>query len=351
MARSRGGITFNILVLSTRTILAMIVSASSWMNDVDAANRASVYYNLPPILSSCLTPLSSSATRRWATELSHSKTLKNVSSFCNEGGLICDESIETPSAQLHAFTTYRLVKTKEDLNLHDDNMFFKESLLSLGSPIKLPMQEPHIPTRAFLPPLLEPQLFNHSTPVFSRVLQSFGFRVGSPLANSMQETIQICNTPPGSSETKACVATFEDMLDFAKSSIGTADIEVLASTALPHEQLVTVMDVHEVTCDGERVAVVCHNAMFPFQVFYCHHIEGTKVYKVTLQTTLNEMTKISAVASCHPLDTSSQLLPSSHTNSHHKEVLCHWNYGDNIIWIPIEKIGLQLSNPPQIGKF
>ncbi|MCO5558681.1 hypothetical protein L7F22_012267 [Adiantum nelumboides] len=275
-----------------------------------------------------------STSMKWQKELGGGKTLQHPSLFCKEGGLICDENIETPSVTLHSLSSYRLSKLKE-ANLLDAEMFFKESELSIGNVVILPKEESHIPTRAFLAPMLEPLLFNSSQFFLPQVLLPFGFEASIPLAKSVNETLQIYKAPPMKGETKACMATFEGMLNFSISLIGSTDVAILASSILPPKQQVKVVGLYEMTDNGQRVAVACHNAMFPFQVFYCHHIKGTKVFNVTLQMTPNNDT-ISTIASCHPQLGASlgEIKALLHINIEPNELICHWNHGDNIVWVP-----------------
>ncbi|KAI5060170.1 hypothetical protein GOP47_0024590 [Adiantum capillus-veneris] len=286
--------------------------------------------DIPPILSECFTPLSPSQAATWAEELLKQKPINNVPTFCKEAGFLCDEQVEASSNLLYSFSTYRFANTNEThLQANLESLFFKESLLSLGSLLQLPsFQEPPLPMRAFLPPSLRPLLFDPPTSLLPQVLLPFGFHASSPLALSMQHTLHLCTSPPIHHETKACVPTFEGMLHFATSAIGTTDVVVLSNPILPPQQIVAVVRLEEV---AKGVAISCHNMMFPFQVFYCHHIKGTKVFKATLQMELGDNVKnISALASCHPHESSS--ISHKLANS---ELLCHWNYGDNIVWVPL----------------
>ncbi|MCO5558679.1 hypothetical protein L7F22_012265 [Adiantum nelumboides] len=328
-----GKLTRSIIFTASHSMLVMLAMAlvASIIPEAYAYKTTMV---LPSIVSSCLTPMNFSTSMTWQKELDGGKTLKHPFLFCEEGGLICDENIETPSVILHRLSSYRLSKLKE-ANLLNAEMFFKESELSLGNIVNLPREEPHIPTRAFLAPTLEPLLFNSSQFSLPQVLLPFGFEASSPLAKSMNETLQICKAPPMEGETKDCMATFEGMLNFSISLIGSTNLAILASSILPPKQPVMVVGLHEMTGDGQRVAVACHNAMFPFQVFYCHHIKGTKVFNVTLQTTANNDT-ISAIASCHPQLGASlgEIKALLHINIEPNELICHWNHGDNIVWVP-----------------
>lgn len=310
---------------------AILIVSVIYVSQVDGACGASTMplaVELPPILAACATPLRPSEAARWVEQLSSGGGLGDVPAFCDEAGLVCDQGIHASPVVLYTLSTYRRRAASDTKAKH--NMFFGERRLFVGSSIRLPDPHEPIPTRAFLPPRLEAQLFNATTIELQQALQLFGFHDGSPMAASMQMTLQLCKAPPQRNETKACVASFETMLGFAVSLIGAADMEVLAGSLLPAERSVTVKGIDEMTGVGERGAVACHNAMFPYQVFYCHNIRGTKVFKATLQT--HGKLNISAVASCHQLGA----LPSifAGLKLQHGELVCHWNYGDNIVWIP-----------------
>ncbi|MCO5558678.1 hypothetical protein L7F22_012264 [Adiantum nelumboides] len=323
-------------VLTLPNYAALLIAAAILAMQGGGNGKTSV--DVPPILSDCFTPLSPSQAAKWAEELGKGKPPNSVPTFCKEAGFLCDEHIETSSTLLFSFSSYRFEHTQEaHLQTNLERMFFKESLLCLGTLLQLPsFQEPPLPTRAFLPSLLQPILFNLSTSLFPLALDPFGFHANSPLAHSMQHTLHVCNSPPSHHEAKACVATFEDMLQFSASAIGTTNMVVLSSPILPSQQIVAVVAVDEVMLGHENVAISCHNLMFPFQVFYCHHLKGTKIFKATLQMELGDnVMNISALASCHPFEAPSHSHIFANIEIGKGKRLCHWNYGDNIVWVPL----------------
>ncbi|KAH7281995.1 hypothetical protein KP509_35G007100 [Ceratopteris richardii] len=314
----------------------MVILGATFLMNVRA-----ITMELPPVISSCLSPMNISSSLRWKEEMSYGEPLHNVSAFCQEGGLICDQDIETPPVILYRFSRYRMNSIHPAASMHDKRLFFNESELSVGNTMELPDQEPHIPTRAFLPPTLEPLLFNSSGSRLSHVLHVFGFEPYSHLAQSMNDTLELCNHSSMEGETRTCVATFEDMLAFAMSLTGSYNFSILAGDVLQPQGIVKVLDLQEMTNEGQSASIACHNAMFPFQVFYCHYIRGTKVFNVTLEIeTTNEI--IMAIASCHPRVRIP--LEEFHVPKIQNELLCHWNFGDNIVWVPQQSILTQSSH-------
>lgn len=306
---------------------------------------------IPPILAARITPLNASAIARWVAQLKSPLLPGDLSAFCDQAGLFCDETIDVVPTTLYSLGSYRVpppsMRThKSFIKSIDLSLFFGEAQLFLGNRIRLSKQHQPIPGRAFLPRTLENEALPFRSGTLPELLQLFGFSNSSNMAKSMEETLKICESDAMEHEVKACVASFEAMVDFAVSTIGTSNIEVLVGVEnrLMQEQVITVKSLAEMNTK-KREVVACHNAMFPYQVFYCHYLKGTKVFKVEMQTHKGKV--ISGVASCHqefkhgqPFDELFRALKVKPG-----ELICHWNFGDNVVWIAASSHSTNIATP------
>ncbi|KAI8543644.1 hypothetical protein RHMOL_Rhmol08G0234900 [Rhododendron molle] len=81
-----------------------------------------------------------------------------------------------------------------------------------------------------------------------------------------------CERNPSISETKRCVGSIEDMIDFAVSVLGhNATVRTMANVNGSNQNLmmgkVEGMDGGEVT-----KSVSCHQSLDPYLVYYCHSV-------------------------------------------------------------------------------
>lgn len=98
---------------------------------------------------------------------------------------------------------------------------------------------------------------------------------------------------------------------------------------------VTVMEIQEMASSTGKNIVVCHNIMFPIQLYYCHFVTGTKVVQASLAAADGSIIK--AMAICH-LDTSMWL-------SRHPGVCCIKNPKRG------RGMSLQRAERPRVGSY
>ncbi|PUZ61061.1 hypothetical protein GQ55_4G239700 [Panicum hallii var. hallii] len=119
-------------------------------------------------------------------------------------------------------------------------------------------------------------------------------------------------------EQKACATSVESMHKFAVSALGTSGLHAFSTSLdVPEEgigspsHIYKVAAVRAVTAHGANKeasnTVTCHSMSFPFALFYCHAVNPTRTYEVTLQKDEDGLvpamprmpTVVRALAVCH----------------------------------------------------
>ena len=101
-----------------------------------------------------------------------------------------------------------------------------------------------------------------------------------------------CRSPSAIGEDKYCAVSLKSMMNFAISKLGT-DIKVISSSFSQNHDQYRVDEVKKI---GDK-AVMCHRLNFKDMVFYCHQVNATTVYMVSLVA--YDGTKAKALTICH----------------------------------------------------
>ncbi|KAK1256747.1 BURP domain-containing protein 3 [Acorus gramineus] len=171
-------------------------------------------------------------------------------------------------------------------------------------------------TEAFLP-LKEAKSILFSTTDLPNTLFRFCIKPKSKLALLMQETFQLCETPPKSEE-KHCATSLESM---KKNS---------------SYKWYTVMGTAKEVSDAKATTLNCHPLTYAYLTYYCHSIVGTRTYVVPFVG--DDETKAEVVAVCHT-DTSEW--DPKHVAFQMQHVkpgtvqICHTLAADTIVWMTI----------------
>ena len=166
-------------------------------------------------------------------------------------------------------------------------------------PIHFPIQE----FSQFLP-REEADSIPFSIPQLPNLLQLFSIPIDSPNARAMEDTLEQCEAAPIKGETKLCATSLESMLDFVHSIMDSwANLNVLTTTHPTMSNALTqnyaILRVSKEIYAPKWVA--CHPLPYPYKIFFCHFIERSKIFKVSLGG--EDGHNVEAVAVCH-LDTS-----------------------------------------------
>ncbi|KAG2322330.1 hypothetical protein Bca52824_015543 [Brassica carinata] len=145
--------------------------------------------------------------------------------------------------------------------------FFRESTLKEGTVIPMPDIKDKMPKRSFLPRSIVSKL-PFSTSKLAEVKTIFHAGDNSSMEKIISDAVTECERPPSAGETKRCVGSAEDMIDFATSVLGRSV------------------------------------SLYPYLLYYCHSVPKVRVYEADLLE-LTGKTKINhGIAICH-IDTSS----------------------------------------------
>ncbi|KAJ7943636.1 polygalacturonase-1 non-catalytic subunit beta-like [Quillaja saponaria] len=212
--------------------------------------------------------------------------------------------------------------------------FFRESMLKKGTVMPMPDVMDKMPKRSFLPRSILSKL-PFSISKISELKQIFKVEDNSTMEKLMLDSLQDCERAPSQGETKRCVGSVEDMIDFATSVLGRN--VMVRSTENVNGSNKNVMVGSVIGINGGKVtqSVSCHQSLFPYLLYYCHSVPKVRVYEADILDP-NSKAKINhGVAICH-LDTSSWS-PShgaflSLGSSPGKIEVCHWIFQNDMTW-------------------
>ncbi|KAH8938914.1 hypothetical protein BDL97_15G008600 [Sphagnum fallax] len=344
-----------VLMLVLRADIKVVVAESG----VDAAKnffqQLLPSVSIPATLRTSLSPLEGTFTAdRFATAVTHGVILPaTTASFCKAAGLICQEDIDispytsqeaissavTTQAgqrQAHAASRAMGIKTINDFQF---DFFLEEQLVKGGSMNLVENLHDPIPKRAFLPFVVADSLPSLTSANLPKLLQTFNIGEGTKMATIMSTAVYLCESPALMGEERACPTSIESMAEFVSSQVGT-NVEALTTTGAPstapsRNAPVKILDFTKRSLkEGEHI-VICHNLMFPSQLYYCHHVTGTKVVQASLQAAVDSSV-IHAIAICH-MDTS--MWASEHPafaalNIPRGAEACHWIGQNDLVWVP-----------------
>ncbi|CAL5043165.1 unnamed protein product [Urochloa decumbens] len=115
--------------------------------------------------------------------------------------------------------------------------------------------------------------------------------VSLSMARDMWSTLSSCEHPREvAGEQKACTTSLESMHEFSALALGTSNLRALSTSLdVPEEgissssQRYEVAEVRAITAKAAVNTVTCHSMNFPVALFYCHAVNPTRIYEVTLQ--------------------------------------------------------------------
>ncbi|KDP45576.1 hypothetical protein JCGZ_17183 [Jatropha curcas] len=133
-----------------------------------------------------------------------------------------------------------------------------------------------------------------STDKLSEIFHRFSVDPESRQSKVMKQTIEDCESPGIKGEDRYCSTSLESLIDFSVKHVGNK-VQVLFNKVDEPKRVqeYTIMDVKFM---GEN-HVVCHKQKYPYAVYYCHALNGTRVY--TAQLVGADGTEAEAVAVCH----------------------------------------------------
>jgi hypothetical protein len=136
-------------------------------------------------------------------------------------------------------------------------------------------------------------------------------------------------------ETKRCVGSLEDMIDFATSVLGH-NVTVRSTESVNGSgKNVMVGQVRGINGGKVTESVSCHQSLFPYLLYYCHSVPKVRVYEADLLDPESKVKINHGVAICH-LDTTAWS-PSHGAfmalgSGPGRIEVCHWIFENDMTW-------------------
>ena len=92
------------------------------------------------------------------------------------------------------------------------------------------------------------------------------------MTKMLTDSLAECERAPSPSETKRCVASIKDMVDFATSVLGPNVMAQTTESALGYNGEVKIGKVKGVNGGRVTKSVSGHQSLFPYMLYYCHSV-------------------------------------------------------------------------------
>ncbi|XP_031104789.1 polygalacturonase 1 beta-like protein 3 [Ipomoea triloba] len=217
--------------------------------------------------------------------------------------------------------------------------FFRENMLKEGSTMKMPDIKDKMPARSFLPRPISSKL-PFSSKEMSELKRVFHARDNSTMERVIINALGECERVPSRGETKRCVGSVEDMIDFAAATLGR-DITVRTTeNRAGSRREVVIGKVNGVNGGRVTKSVSCHQSLYPYLLYYCHSVPKVRVYEADILD-VETKTKINrGVAICH-LDTSAwspgHLAFVTLGYGPGQIEVCHWIFENDMTWTTADR--------------
>ncbi|GAV81276.1 BURP domain-containing protein [Cephalotus follicularis] len=216
----------------------------------------------------------------------------------------------------------------------EEGKFFRESKIKTGTVMAMPDIRDKMPKRWFLPRVISSKL-PFSTARLPEMKSIFHASDNSSMEDMIKDALSECERKASKGETKRCVGSAEDMIDFATSVLGRN--VVVRSTENTNGSTKNIMIGSVKGINGGKVtrSVSCHQSLFPYLLYYCHSVPKVRVYEADILDASSKAKINHGVAICH-LDTSDWspghgafvALGSSPGNIE----VCHWIFENDMTW-------------------
>lgn len=212
--------------------------------------------------------------------------------------------------------------------------FFRESMLRRGNVMPFPDIKDKMPRRSFLPRSILSKL-PFSMSKISELKQIFKVSDNSSMDKMLVSSLNECERAPSAGETKRCVGSVEDMIDFATSVLGRNVVVRTTENVNGSKQEVMVGRVGKINGGRVTQSVSCHQSLFPYLLYYCHSVPKVRVYEADILDPKTKGKINHGVAICH-LDTTAWspthgAFLSLGSGPGRIEV-CHWIFENDMTW-------------------
>ncbi|KAL5759807.1 hypothetical protein ACOSQ2_018645 [Xanthoceras sorbifolium] len=265
---------------------------------------------------------------------------KNDINFMTYGGNSNESSTQTsedPEPSTNSLVNKKkLVTKKMEFSDHsvEPGKYFRESRLKQGTVMPMPNIKDKMPKRSFLPRSVVSKL-PFSSSKLSAIKEVFHASDNSALECIIKEALKDCERKPNQGETKRCVGSAEDMIDFATSVLGRDVTLRKTENNKGAMQKILIGSVKAVSGGKATKPVSCHQKLYPYLLYYCHSVPKVRVYKADILDPKTKKKINHGVAICH-LDTSTwsaghEAFQALGSGPGRIEV-CHWIFENDLIW-------------------
>ncbi|XP_073147552.1 polygalacturonase 1 beta-like protein 2 [Henckelia pumila] len=216
----------------------------------------------------------------------------------------------------------------------EEGKFFRERMLKEGTVMKMPEFRDWMPRRSFLPRAITSKL-PFSTRELLELKRTFLLEENSTMDRMVKNTLLECERAPSPGETKRCVASIEDMIDFATTVLGDNVVVRTTKDVKGSNQYVMIGKVKGINGGRSTESVSCHQSLYPYLLYYCHSVPNVRVYEADILDVETKAKINDGVAICH-LDTSAWspnhgAFAALGSNPGGIEV-CHWIFENDMTW-------------------
>ncbi|KAI3888212.1 hypothetical protein MKW92_017843 [Papaver armeniacum] len=212
--------------------------------------------------------------------------------------------------------------------------FFRESNLKTGNVMPMPDITDKMPKRSFLPRSISSKL-PFSASKISELRSIFHANENSTMGRILGNTLGECERVPSEGETKKCVGSIDDMIDFATSVLGRNVVVRSTESVKGSKQDIMIGHVKGINGGEVTKSVSCHQSLFPYLVYYCHSVPKVRVYEAEIFDAKTKERINKGTAICH-VDTSAWspthgafLALGSQPG---KVEVCHWIFENDMTW-------------------
>ncbi|KAK4780797.1 hypothetical protein SAY87_016903 [Trapa incisa] len=212
--------------------------------------------------------------------------------------------------------------------------FFRESMLKAGNLMPMPDIRDKMPRRSFLPRIISSKL-PFSSSRLAELKQTFHAAANSSMESMIVAALVECERAPSQGETKRCVGSIEDMLDFATSVLGRDVVVRSTENVAGSGKEVLIGRVAGVYGGKVTESVSCHQSLYPYLLYYCHSVPKVRVYDAEILDPSSKDVINRGIAICH-LDTSAwspthgAFLALGHGPG--RIEVCHWIFENDMTW-------------------
>ncbi|XP_075500451.1 polygalacturonase 1 beta-like protein 2 isoform X1 [Primulina tabacum] len=216
----------------------------------------------------------------------------------------------------------------------EEGKFFREGMLKEGALMKMPEFRDRMPRRSFLPRTITSKL-PFSTYDLLELKRTFLLEENSTMERMVKNTLLECERAPSPGETKRCVASIEDMIDFATTILGDNVVVRTTKDVKGSNQYVIIGVVNGINGGRSTESVSCHQSLYPYLLYYCHSVPNVRVYEAGILDVETKAKINDGVAICH-LDTSAWS-PNHGAflalgSSPGRVEVCHWIFENDMTW-------------------